>query len=253
MRLTYIGGPTALLELDGLRLLTDPTFDPAGTTYPTPMYTLRKTGGPALPPAQIGPVDAVLLSHDHHFDNLDHAGRAMLSQASKILTTPAGAGRLGGAAVSLSAWETIDLVTPGQGVVRVTGAPARHGPANADRGPVTGFVLTSAVDPQYCVYVSGDTVWYQGVAEVGQRFPIRLALLFMGAARVLEVSPQHLTFTAAEGVEFARAFPDALIVPIHFEGWAHFSESRSDIDAAFARAGLQDRLRLLAPGAVANF
>jgi L-ascorbate metabolism protein UlaG (beta-lactamase superfamily) len=43
IKATYIGGPTALIEIDGLRFLTDPTFDPAGTTYETPVYTLRKT------------------------------------------------------------------------------------------------------------------------------------------------------------------------------------------------------------------
>jgi hypothetical protein len=48
LRVTYVGGPTALLELGGLRLLTDPTFDPAGTEYRTPSYVLRKTGSPAL-------------------------------------------------------------------------------------------------------------------------------------------------------------------------------------------------------------
>ena len=79
LRLTYIGGPTALLELAGLRLLTDPTFDPAGTEYRTPIYTLRKTTAPAVAADALGPIDAVLLSHDHHFDNLDHAGRALLT------------------------------------------------------------------------------------------------------------------------------------------------------------------------------
>ena len=66
-QLTYIGGPTALIEWRGIRLLTDPTFDPAGSSYPTNAYTLQKTMGPALLPRDIGPVDAVLLSHDHHF------------------------------------------------------------------------------------------------------------------------------------------------------------------------------------------
>jgi len=44
---TYIGGPTALLKWDGLRILTDPTFDPAGSTYPLNLYTLKKRDGPA--------------------------------------------------------------------------------------------------------------------------------------------------------------------------------------------------------------
>jgi L-ascorbate metabolism protein UlaG (beta-lactamase superfamily) len=253
LRVTYIGGPTALLDFDGVRFLTDPTFDPAGTAYPTPVYTLRKTAGPAVFPTEIEPVDAVLLSHDHHFDNLDNLGRGVVSRAPRVLTTPAGAARLGGTAVGLAPWQTIDVATPSQRGVRVTATPARHGPAEADRGPVTGFVLTFQDRAEHCVYVSGDTVWYEGTAEVARRFPIRVALLFMGAARVREVGPHHLTFTAAEGVEAARAFPDATIVPLHFEGWAHFSESRRDIESAFAQAHLRPRLQLLAPGAVAAF
>ena len=46
LTVTYIGGPTALIEIGGLRLLIDPTFDPAGTEYRTPAYVLRKTQGP---------------------------------------------------------------------------------------------------------------------------------------------------------------------------------------------------------------
>jgi hypothetical protein len=73
--ITLIGGPTALIEIDGFRLLTDPTFDAPGD-YRLPHTTLVKTSGPALDAAAIGPVDAVLLSHDQHADNLDTAGRA---------------------------------------------------------------------------------------------------------------------------------------------------------------------------------
>ena len=79
---TYVGGPTALIVLGGLRLLTDPTFDPAGSAYTTPVYTLHKTQDPAIRAEDVEPIDAVLLSHDHHFDNLDHAGRALLARAS---------------------------------------------------------------------------------------------------------------------------------------------------------------------------
>ena len=253
LRVTHIGGPTALLELGGLRFLTDPTFDPAGTAYPTPVYTLRKTCGPALPAGLVEPLDAVLLSHDHHFDNLDHAGRAMLARVRTVLTTPAGAARLGTGAVGLAPWQTLAVRGSGARVVRVTATPARHGPADGDRGPVTGFVLSPDEHPEHCVYISGDTVWYEGVAEVARRFPIRVACLFMGAARVREVGPQHLTLTAAEGVEAARAFAEAIIVPLHYEGWAHFSEGPGDIDAAFAGAHLKHRLRLLRPGETAEF
>lgn len=248
LKVTYIGGPTALLELAGLRLLTDPTFDPAGTDYPVGPYTLRKIAGPAISADSIGPIDAVLLSHDHHFDNLDHAGRALLKSAGTVLTTDAGAERLGGSAIGLAHWQSVDLPTRGGGILRVTGTPARHGPDGGDRGPVTGFVLAPAESAKNAIYISGDTVWYEGVAEVSRRFSVQIAILFMGAARVAAAGPSHLTFTANEGVEAARAFPDAAIIPLHYEGWEHFSESRKQIEDAFMAAGLEHRVRWMEPG-----
>ena len=75
--LRLVGGPTALITYGGLRLLTDPTFDPPGE-YPRPGtdVVLSKLDGPAVDLEDVMPVDAVLISHDHHSDNLDHsAGR----------------------------------------------------------------------------------------------------------------------------------------------------------------------------------
>jgi L-ascorbate metabolism protein UlaG (beta-lactamase superfamily) len=247
LRITYIGGPTVLLELGGLRLLTDPTFDPAGGEYTTGPVTLRKSAGPAIP-AELLRFEVVLLSHDHHADNLDHLGRACLARAQKVLTTKAGAERLGGNAIGLAPWESVEVPAQDGRVLRVTGTPARHGPEDGDRGPVTGFLLESADTPDSAVYVSGDTVWYDGVNEIHQHARIDRAVLFMGAARVPEIGPAHLTMSAADGIAFARAFPDAAIIPVHFEGWRHFSESRPEITTAFAQVGLESRLHWLAPG-----
>ena len=95
VKLTLIGGPTILIETGGLRLLTDPTFDPPGS-YQSGSITLQKTIGPALSVAELGRIDAVLLSHDQHADNLDTAGRALLTDIPTVLTTRIGAQRLGG-------------------------------------------------------------------------------------------------------------------------------------------------------------
>jgi L-ascorbate metabolism protein UlaG (beta-lactamase superfamily) len=248
IRLTVIGGPTALIEIGGLRLLTDPTFDPAGTDYPTPVYTLHKLQDPALTAQKIGAPDVVLLSHDHHFDNLDHAGRRLLETAGTVVTTEAGATRLSGGTVGLTPWRTHEVSTPDGRVLRITATPARHGPADGDRGPVIGFVLSAGDQPDPLVYVSGDTVWYDGIEEIARRFSPRVVVAFAGAARVREVGPAHLTFTAAEVVEVARAFPAAVIVPVHVHGWTHFSESAEDVERAFASAGLANRLRSPEPG-----
>jgi L-ascorbate metabolism protein UlaG (beta-lactamase superfamily) len=187
------------------------------------------------------PLDAVLLSHDHHFDNLDRGGRSLLARVPRVLTTVAGAERIG-AASGLAPWESTTLPTDAGGLLRITATPARHGPAEADRGPVIGFVLEREGEAG-AVYLSGDTVWYDGVAEIAARFPVRTAVLYLGAARVAAAGDWPLTFTAEGAVEAARAFAEATIVPLHFEGWEHFSESRPQVDAAFSRAGLAHRLR----------
>ncbi|HEV2681938.1 MAG TPA: hypothetical protein VGV14_15650, partial [Rhodanobacter sp.] len=106
--LTLIGGPTALIEVAGTRLLTDPTFDEP-QAYDAGTITLVKQTGPAVDPASLLPIDAVLLSHDHHWDNLDRSGRAFLAHAPRVLTTPAGASRLGGSVEGMTTWESVEV------------------------------------------------------------------------------------------------------------------------------------------------
>lgn len=238
----YVGGPTALFEWGGFRLLTDPTFDPPGDEYKTGPVVLEKTNGPARPAESLGRVDLILLSHDHHYDNLDHAGRAFLPRVRQVITTPEGASRLEGNAIGLSPWESIDITGSNGQVLRVTGTPAQHGPRHLQRGTVTGFVLTLTSSLDNAIYFSGDTVWFDGIAEVARRFPIRRAVLFMGAARVAAVGTFPLTMTAEDGIQAARAFSTATIVPIHYEDWAHFSESRKTISEAFDAAGIAARV-----------
>jgi len=97
VRITHIGGPTALIVVDGWRLLTDPTFDSPGGRYSFGWGGMsRKVTGPAIAASDIAPIDAVLLSHGHHGDNLDAAGRALLPSAGVVVTTVSGAKRLGG-------------------------------------------------------------------------------------------------------------------------------------------------------------
>ena len=240
--ITYIGGPTCLLEFGEVRFLTDPTFDPPCGEYQSGPFTLHKLIGPGLSPETLGSFDYVLLSHDHHFDNLDHAGRSVLSTAKWVITTVDGATRLGGNSRGFKPWEAVDLPAPNQRVLHLAATPARHGPEGSDRGPVIGFVLFFKDDPHSAIYISGDTVWYPGVAEVADRFSCQVAILHLGAAQVPKGSP-CLTMTAKEAVEASRAFANAVIIPVHFEDWEHFSEGYEEIARAFAIDGLTDRLR----------
>lgn len=246
LTLTLIGGPTALLEIDGIRLLTDPTFDPPGLYQETPVR-FEKTSGPALSVADIGELDAVLLSHDHHFDNLDHAGRAMLPGVPVVYTTHTGAVRLGGNALGLAPFETRILETRNGKRLFVTATPARHGPVGIEpyAGDVVGFAL--GIDqPGDLIYITGDTVWYRGTAEVAERFTPKVVMLYTGAAE-----PRgrfHMTMGSEDALEAAHAFPDATLVAVHNEGWVHVKETQAQLADTFTKLGVGTRLTALERG-----
>jgi L-ascorbate metabolism protein UlaG (beta-lactamase superfamily) len=243
IKIKYIGGATALFEVAGLRFLTDPTFDPKDTTYDTGLYVLHKLTDPSINIDNAGKIDFVLLSHDHHFDNLDHLGRQLLSSVDKVFTTPIGAERLKANSVGIKNWETIEIPTKDGRVFTITGTPCRHGPVDGDRGPVTGFVLNFKGETQGVVYITGDTVWYDGIIEVAKRFDVKIVVLFMGAAIVKNVGSANLTMTIDESFRVVNLFDKAKIVPLHFEGWEHFTESYNEIESKYKDAGLLHRLQ----------
>ncbi|MFE4832153.1 MBL fold metallo-hydrolase [Streptomyces sp. NPDC056672] len=246
-----VGGPTALIGIGGLRLLTDPAFDAPGPVA-SGTRTLVKTRGPAVSVEEIGTVHAVLLSHDQHADNLDRAGRRLLATVPVTLTTAEAADRLGGAATGLRPWDRLTLERPDGGYVEVTGAPAQHGPDGTQdvTGPVTGFVLTGPDVPT--IYVSGDNASLDVVRRIaGHVGPVDLAVLFAGAART-PLLDGYLTLTSDQAAEAARILGARTVIPVHTEGWEHFTEGPDTVRDAFTRQGLQDRLTLLAPGASAT-
>jgi L-ascorbate metabolism protein UlaG (beta-lactamase superfamily) len=241
-----VGGPTAVIELGGVRLLTDPTLDPPGD-YPIGERVLTKTTGPAVGADQLGRIDAVLLSHDQHPDNLDRSGRALLPGVPLVLSTELAAQRLGGATRALPSWQRTAV-----GEVTVTAVPAQHGPDGTTHltGPVTGFVLSG--DGLPTVYVSGDNASLDVVRAVAERTgPVDVAVLFAGAARTALIDG-YLTLTADDAAEAARILGVRTVVPVHAEGWTHFSQGVDDLLAAYAAAGLSDRLRVLSPGETAT-
>jgi hypothetical protein len=111
---------------------------------------------------------------------------------------------------------------------------------------VIGFVIESKNHAVRPIYVTGDTVWYDGVAEVARRFPAGTVLLFAGAAQTR--GPFHLTMDTNDAIATAHAFADATIVPVHHEGWAHFTQGRGELEKSFAALGLGGRLQWLEPG-----
>jgi L-ascorbate metabolism protein UlaG (beta-lactamase superfamily) len=253
IRLTHVGGPTVLIEFAGWRLLTDPTFDPAGGRYRFGWGTgSTKLAGPAIAADELGEIDAVLLSHDHHDDNLDAAGRALLPRAGTVLTTEAGARRLGGNARGLAPWASTELSAAGKPTIEVTATPCRHGPPLSRPlvGDVVGFALRWEGQEHGALWISGDTVLYDGVREIADRIDVGTALIHLGGVRFPVTGPLRYTMTAAEAVELCAQLQPTTVLPIHYEGWRHFRQGRAEIEAEFeqASAGLRKSVRWLTIG-----
>jgi L-ascorbate metabolism protein UlaG (beta-lactamase superfamily) len=245
--LQLVGGPTTVIEIGGLRMVTDPTFDPPGD-HPVGQRNLVKTTGPAVPADSIGPVDVVLLSHDQHPDNLDDAGRRFLRDVPLVLSTAAAAERLGGVTRELPLWRSHVLPRPDGGELRITGVPAQHGPAGTEHltGEVRGFVLSGTGLPT--VYVSGDNASLAVVRDVADHAgPIDIAIIFAGRARS-PLMDAYLTFSSDQAAEAAEILGAPTVIPIHLDSWQHLTQEPGAIPSAFARRGLSGRLLMLAPG-----
>ncbi len=234
VKITLIGGPAALIEVGGFRLLIDPVFD-------------RNGGGAQNCSGMIGGVDALLLSHDREAGNVARASRAMLAHAAWVLTTAAGATLLGAEAEGLEPWESRELYKPDGSSIRITATPAREGRAGIEPFAVDaiGFVITSPTGAFRPVYITGEATWYDGVAEVQQRFQPRLALLLAGQAPARE--PCGL---AAKANQTA---PQALMAPSHVNSWAYLPQASGDCDDAMHPSAFGAELRKLSAGVTTSF
>ncbi|MDD9348483.1 MBL fold metallo-hydrolase [Mumia sp.] len=216
-----VGGPTLVMDLGGLRIVSDPTFDDPG-----PHGYLTKTSGPVVTEGQLADVDMVLVSHDNHADNLDDRGRAFAMAAPLLLTTTGGAERLGSPAQGLAAWETRRFPRPYDGELTVTAVPAVHGPEDGERD-AEGNVNCQVV----------------GFAR---RVPgIDAAVLHAGAARVPgKFRGRPVSLDSVRTAAAAAILSDPVTIPVHYDGWAHFTEGRDAIVSAFDDAGLAAVVRI---------
>ncbi|MCO1597453.1 MBL fold metallo-hydrolase [Micromonospora sp. RHAY321] len=238
-----IGGPTAVLDYAGSRIVLDPTFD-GPRTYQNGPVTATKLSGPSAPPEDLDQVDVVLVSHEHHIDNLDISGREYARQAQRVFTTKAGAKNLGPRSVGLRPFEHAEV-----GDIRVTAVPALHGTPEIGvvNGPVIGFVLEANGWPT--VYVSGDNASLDVVAVVAEQFPaIEIAILNLGAARIAVRGEGLLTLSAELAARAAALLGVRAVVPVHQDGWGHYTQDADDVVRAFEEAGLTDVLVDLRPG-----
>jgi L-ascorbate metabolism protein UlaG (beta-lactamase superfamily) len=237
--LLFIGNATVLIRYAGLTLLTDPNFIHRGEEVPLGygMSTVRLTD-PALEIDDLPKLDAVVLSH-YHGDHFDQLAEERLDRDLPIITTPEAADVLSDigfrAADGLATWDSRE-VAGGSGSVRVTSLPGRHAPGALDIAlpDVMGSCLefwsdgpsSSGADAALRMYVSGDTLMYEGIREIHERVPqIDLALVHLGGTRVMGVT---VTMDAEQGVELLETLRPDMCVPIHFDDYEAFKSPLSD-------------------------
>lgn len=252
IRVTYFDTAMVLIEADGVRLLTDPVLDPAGSTFDYGPVQLEKTSPVSISPEQIGRIDAVLLSHDQHADNLDNAGRELLTRVPRVLTTPMAASRLGGSSEGLSNWQSVPVKGASGKAVTITALPAQHSSDFTQEalGPVTGFLITTGNGKR--IYISGDTILFAGTDEIASRYaPVDLAILHIGNARIEAIDNLKVSLSAEEAILYAKMLGARKVIPIHFEGWAHFSEGRDKAASVFAASKVASRMIRIRSGETA--
>ncbi|WP_022867957.1 MBL fold metallo-hydrolase [Schaalia vaccimaxillae] len=234
-----VGGPTVIIDIEGVRFVTDPTFD-----EPTDYGLLRKIAGPSIPSSCVADADVVLVSHADHVDNLDHSGKTFALAANRLLTNPGSAAKLGSKAQGLAPWESISVAHD----ITVTAVPAIHGPADGEPDEsgfvnceVTGFVIET---PQTRLYITGDNTSFECIGQIKKHFEsFDYVVMHAGRATVAEkFGGRPLSLSAERASAAGQLLESPHIIPVHQSGWAHFVDGPGATIKAFKDAGILDRL-----------
>jgi L-ascorbate metabolism protein UlaG (beta-lactamase superfamily) len=197
LRLTYVGHATVLIELDGVRILTDPVL--RGRVGP-----LRRRG-PTPNAANLGPIDAVLISHAHpdHFDR--ESLRAVAGDP--VVVVPRGLGRAAARAAGTPRELDVEAELDLRGV-RITAVPARHArwPLQRAAHPI-GYLIEGSSS----LYFAGDTALFPEMRRLAGRADV--ALLPVGRWGPPS-GPERLSPSSA--VAAARLIGAKVAVPIHW-------------------------------------
>jgi len=230
---THIDTACILLNINGYKILTDPTLDNAGKLYHHGFGALsRKTSNPGLTANDLQDVDLILLSHHQHKDNFDTKGQEFASHVSLILSTPKAAKDIKGIK-GLQNWQTYAVHTTKVPGLKITATPAQHHPSWLPvfiSGPVTGFIIEFDDQKNGVIYLSGDTVYFKGIEEVARRYTIDTAIINLGSVQFRYLTGWGEYTMGGRGLlKTARVLNPNRIIPIHYKGWSHFKEKESSL------------------------
>jgi L-ascorbate metabolism protein UlaG (beta-lactamase superfamily) len=256
IRVTFVGNATVLLEWGPFTVLTDPSFLHAGQrAYLGYGLVSKRLLEPALTMSELPPLDLVVLSHLRG-DHWDRVVRRGLDRSMPIVTTPHAARRLQGVhrfhrAVGLRTWETHTLTKAGA-TLRVASMPGMHAPGLAGRvlPPVMGSLLElgdTSGEVERRVYVTGDTLMYDGVREIARRFPVvDVAVVHLGGTTL--PGGRVVTMDGGQGADLLEVIRPRVAVPVHFDDYTAFKSPLPDFVGEVTRRGLGGQVRMLARG-----
>jgi L-ascorbate metabolism protein UlaG (beta-lactamase superfamily) len=256
----FIGTATVIIRYQGFTILTDPNFlhkgDHVHLGYG--LTSQRKTN-PAIDFDKLPPIDLVVLSH-YHGDHFDQLVEQKLNRATPIVTPKEASERLKRLGFTrtygLSSWDKLE-VSKGASRLRITATPGRHGPAGVAvlLPKVMGSILdfgANAAAPDYRMYISGDTLVYDDIRAIPQRFPnIDLALLHLGGTRILGVV--KVTMDGKDGVRMMQIVRPKKTVPIHYNDYDVFKSPLEDFAREVRAAGLEKDVVYLGHGETYSF
>ena len=218
LAVTWFGHASALLEVDGARVLVDPVW--SRRVSPSPVFGPTRLHEPPMPLEELPPVDAVLISHDH-YDHLDlPTVRVLLETQKAPFVVPIGIGE------HLRKWNVPDdriveldwdqsITVAG---LTLTCTEARHFSGRYFYRDTTLWASWAINGPRHRVFFGGDTGYHPAFAGIGARLgPFDLTLLPVGAYN----DAWH--FIHMDPEEAVRAHGDLggrVLLPIH---WATFN------------------------------
>ncbi|MCF3961611.1 MBL fold metallo-hydrolase [Streptomyces fuscigenes] len=252
LRLTWMGHSSVLAEIDGARVLFDPVWgercSPFNFAGPKRLHPVP------VPLASLGPVDVVVISHDH-YDHLDMPTIKALAGTDTVFAVPLGVGaHLERWGVDPSRLRELDWQESTQVAgVRLTATPARHFCGRGIRNKQhTLWASWAVVGSEHRIYHSGDTGYFSGFKDIGAAHgPFDVTMIQIGAYS--EYWPD-IHMTPAEGLrahlDLQGGSPAGVLVPIHWGTfnlaphawaepgeWTKYEAEEAGQAAAFPRPG----------------
>ena len=253
INITHIDTACILLEINGYKILTDPTLDNAGRLYYHGAGSFsRKTGNPAIMIDQLPKVDLILLSHHQHKDNFDYNGQKFAATVPLILSTTSAAKAIKGV-TGLDVWQSYKIGTNKVPGLKITATPAQHHPWWVPEflaGKVIGFIIEYDEQKNGVIYISGDTVYFKGIEAVGKRYKIDIGIFHLGSVEFRYLTGfGKYTMNSADLFKSVNVLNPKKIIPIHYKGWTHFKETERALRTKItSNTMIREKAVFLTPG-----